>query len=389
MHTRCLGFTLVELLVLIAVFFILACIFLPAPRAAREAARRMSCSNAIRQVGLGCLNYESAYKRLPIGWGGPAQIVRTANLPLYIADANSELQLAPIGRLSANVFINSQIEASTLFAEIMGEFKDKKTGRTYPPSMAPWNMDEGRYSPWRTQPAYLLCPSDPGRMNPDASYFPEGGGRTNYGFCYGDTGKFANTAQTDNANRGLFQGRYGRRLSEITDGASNTIMLGEIATSPSHQLSRGKGKVRIQGGVVTNLANVALNPYQCKQTQQADRYLPQYEADVEHWRGMRWADGGMAISGFNTILPPNSASCTGSSFDGDWGYYSITSYHGSGGHVVFADLSTQYISNSIDSGNLNNAPPEGNGGPGSGTQSPFGVWGALGTRNVADKIDFP
>ena len=56
------GFTLVELLVVIAIIGVLVGLLLPAVQAAREAARRMSCGNNIRQLGLGILNYESAYK---------------------------------------------------------------------------------------------------------------------------------------------------------------------------------------------------------------------------------------------------------------------------------------------------------------------------------------
>src|SRR5262245_37312454 len=61
------GFTLVELLVVIAIIGILIAILLPAIQAAREAARRVQCSNNIRQAGLAVLNYESARKQLP--WG--------------------------------------------------------------------------------------------------------------------------------------------------------------------------------------------------------------------------------------------------------------------------------------------------------------------------------
>ena len=59
------GFTLVELLVVIAIIGILVGLLLPAVQAAREAARRMSCSSNARQLGLALMNYESAYKRLP------------------------------------------------------------------------------------------------------------------------------------------------------------------------------------------------------------------------------------------------------------------------------------------------------------------------------------
>ena len=94
------GFTLVELLVVIAIIGVLVGLLLPAVQAAREAARRMQCSNNLKQLGLSAHNYESAYKRLPSAGQGtnyattPAsttigrQSVFTAILP-YIEQGNT------------------------------------------------------------------------------------------------------------------------------------------------------------------------------------------------------------------------------------------------------------------------------------------------------------
>lgn len=379
-RTKVRGFTLVELLVVIAIIGILVGLLLPAVQAAREAARRMSCSNNIRQVGLALLNYESAFKKFPHGWGGPHGT--------YIADQDANVGRVPIGRLSGILSILPQMEQTKLSDDIQAQrYVDPISGTVTANYLPPWDMNNGTYRPWRTQVAGLRCPSDPGKMNPDATWFSDGSARTNYVFCYGDTIQDSANGWHPASTRGMFQGRYTRRMSEATDGTAYTILMGEVGTSPSQNLGNGAGKVRIQGSVAMSIANIQNNPNLCKLTAVADKYIASVEPNTGHWRGIRWADGAPAFSAFQTVLPPNSASCTTIAGDWEWGTYSASSYHGSGAHVVFGDNGTRYIPNSVDTGNLTAPGPVGNDGPRSNAASPYGAWGAMGSKDAGDKWD--
>jgi len=82
------GFTLVELLVVIAVIGVLVGLLLPAVQAAREAARRMQCSNHLRQLSLATLNYEATYKRFPMAGAVDTDFSIQARLLPFCEQAN-------------------------------------------------------------------------------------------------------------------------------------------------------------------------------------------------------------------------------------------------------------------------------------------------------------
>jgi len=98
-----------------------------------------------------------------------------------------------------------------------------------------------------------------------------------------------------------------------------------------------------------------------------------------HDRGQLWCYGEPGICCFNTVLPPNSISCTNA--PGEWGqgYFPPDSMHPGGVNAATADGSVRFISETINTGNLAAAEPIS--GP-----SPYGVWGALGSKAGQDIV---
>ncbi len=183
------AFTLVELLVVIAIIGILVSLLLPAVQAAREAARRMQCSNNLKQLGLATHNYLAAHSRLPLCLNGTAK------------------------PLSVHAYLLPFIEQTALYNQV-----DFKTS---------WNTPTNAVARGTAVPTFN-CPSEA------SASMPAGWAGTNYRANQGSQILYAKPP-TDSSNinfgmpapNGVFIPDRSLKAAEITDGLSNTAAFSE------------------------------------------------------------------------------------------------------------------------------------------------------------------
>ncbi len=405
------GFTLVELLVVIAIISVIVGLLLPAVQAAREAARRMSCSNQMKQLGLGLHNYHTAYNRFPMQQGG------TRN-PLTSGDIATTPSALPAGDngllLSFIVGILPFIEQQSLWEQMASPYRNDVSGNFQAfgpnPNRGLAASNTNPYPPFMTEIATLRCPSDPGTGLPAQ-------GRTNYAACLGDAMYYTNAGpinwnsatnawednpsryqRTQESCRGAFVPRLSMRMSDFLDGTSTTVLCGEIATD------LGDNDIRTVPSVTTDRqAELFNNPSYCLDAGEISPLRPRYWSSPpaglsgnELRRGYKWACGLPLFSGFTTILPPNRETCLSTTSPSSAGTLSASSRHHAGCMVVFTDGAVKFISDSIDAGNSRAQTIYVNLGAVSGassmapalpgTASQFGVWGALGTRASRETV---
>lgn len=257
-----LGFTLVELLVVIAIIGVLVGLLLPAVQAAREAARRMQCSNNLKQIGLALHNYESTYKKFPPGQihttagGEPAQTVWGISLLPFIEGANlgnlynhSLPQQAPTNLRVLQTIVPTYTCPSDLNTSALQQVWG---GTVFPNSIAPSSYkalagaSSAGFSPATTYdgPYFDLTHIGSLPSGPDQSVFATVLVRQN----------------PPNSWRGLLhvippnnlpvynQRRLGcERISDVTDGTSNTYCVTEYHTKTGPMFRAYWGYGRNQG----------------------------------------------------------------------------------------------------------------------------------------------
>lgn len=330
------GFTLVELLVVIAIIGVLVGLLLPAVQAAREAARRMQCSNNMKQIGLSMHNYHDTVKSFPCFAGQPGGgVTGTGANQLWRGYSGFTMILPYIEQ--GPLFNQIQSQSTNFWAYWDG-------GAIGTPPVLP---DAIRAA---LVPSFL-CPSD--RQIPSAASGRDVGKGMNYALSYGSTHSWANLANQN----GMFRAqtsttaKCSTRLGDIIDGTSNTLMASEhlVGDNNSNFLITGQtSEVRSTGVAWSGAAQY---PSQAEIT----AYGTSCNASTVHLssNGQCFLAPLPSQTAINTIAPPNwqfpncETSNSGYSADRD-GVYAARSRHTGGVQCVAGDGSVRFVSQSID-----------------------------------------
>lgn len=343
------GFTLVELLVVIAIIGVLVALLLPAIQAAREAARRSTCINSLRQIGIAALNYETSKKELPFGR-------KTDTDP-----KDPTKFLRPWGHLA---YILPYIEGNSVYQMI--DYKQE-----------PY-LSRAKFQ----KIDFFLCPSDledriNGDICTDTTASPpkwQDAGRTSYrGNGGGDTGVYPiEPGVRLERNNGIFVANVAVKISQITDGTSNTAMYAERVRGDGDRDSVETASDWLKAGGSTTEPAVDFYNACAGIANPMIMVGPSLQFCCG---GRNWVHGDYSTSRYTHIMPPNSRSCSHSTggnltaipVNEAGNATTASSRHSGGVNVAMADASTHFVADAVD---------------------PL-VWNALGSRDGAETVGSP
>jgi len=349
-NNKRLGFTLIELLVVIAIIAVLIALLLPAVQSAREAGRRMQCTNNLKQIGLALHNYIGALNSLPFGKGNNYQNV---------------LPMAPVyARWSTHSQILGFFEQTPLFNAINFNLPPESPFMdNYNMGFMPVFQDPNRENSTVSTMAIsaFLCPSDPA----SASGPPGFDSGNNY---FGNEGSWLcdccqqtpSTIAPGYLPQGPLYNLSCVNLASMTDGTSQTAFFSERR--------RGKGTTDIKNDLyMMNTAVTIDQTWQMCQTMSVSMAMP-----ITSWMGATWTIGDMSCSTYNHVSTPNTRSCASMSSGmmmGSMANMAVdlppSSYHPGGVNVLLGDGSVRFIKDSIS----------------------LSLWRALSTRNGGEIVD--
>ena len=224
------GFTLVELLVVIAIIGVLVALLLPAINAAREAARRTSCVNKQKQIGLAILNYETTFGRFPPGRIGCDDTGDMMHHRICPPGLPAEQKTGASGF----VVILPQLEEQPLYDQLdvgNGGLWNRNVDDLY------WySNDTSKCQGIKQRLDVLVCPSDPSQAI-SSVYLPVKAATASYAFVHGTVGPDSPVQLTKYENNGMFLYVVARKATQVQDGLSLTTMLGEVVLSDTWESS--------------------------------------------------------------------------------------------------------------------------------------------------------
>jgi prepilin-type N-terminal cleavage/methylation domain-containing protein len=224
------GFTLVELLVVIAIIGILVALLLPAVQAAREASRRIKCTNNLKQMGLACQNFAAIYKALPMGYARTADHIKNGASAVKEGLMTDMLKYMEEGSVYSQInfgyylppkknYYDDPTRAIVIDAYICPDWQDDRVFGSVPSG---YEYELGAMCSYAGV-AGVIPGIDANALVLDQTHtIPSPSG-------YGDIPDNGAFLVTQEKVQGLPQMVGERRkLSQITDGQSNSFMIGEF-----------------------------------------------------------------------------------------------------------------------------------------------------------------